>query len=145
MLLATGAYERHLPFPGWTLPGVAAAGGAQAMLKSGLALPGLERPRRSRGPGRIVVAGSGPLLLATAGSPRCRGARVPAVVEAADYTAYARRLPALARNPGKARRGRPPRRRALLRHGTRLLTRHAVTAPTARPASKPSPSPAFDP
>ncbi|MFE3649580.1 FAD-dependent oxidoreductase, partial [Streptomyces sp. NPDC059152] len=40
VLLATGAYERQLPFPGWTLPGVVGAGGAQAMLKSGLVLPG---------------------------------------------------------------------------------------------------------
>ncbi|WP_024758119.1 NAD(P)/FAD-dependent oxidoreductase, partial [Streptomyces exfoliatus] len=51
LLLATGAYERQLPFPGWTLPGVVGAGGAQAMLKSGLVLPGR----------RIVMAGSGPL------------------------------------------------------------------------------------
>lgn len=50
LLLATGAYERQLPFPGWTLPGVVGAGGAQAMLKSGLVLPGR----------RVVVAGSGP-------------------------------------------------------------------------------------
>ncbi|MEU2630258.1 FAD/NAD(P)-binding oxidoreductase, partial [Kitasatospora sp. NPDC007106] len=58
VLLATGAYERQLPFPGWTLPGVVTAGGAQAMLKAGLVLPGR----------RIVVAGSGPLLLAAAAS-----------------------------------------------------------------------------
>ncbi|MEV4193975.1 FAD-dependent oxidoreductase, partial [Streptomyces toxytricini] len=32
VLLATGSYERQLPFPGWTLPGVVGAGGAQAML-----------------------------------------------------------------------------------------------------------------
>ncbi|CAM5740970.1 FAD-dependent oxidoreductase OS=Streptomyces microflavus OX=1919 GN=HUT09_27735 PE=4 SV=1 [Streptomyces microflavus] len=54
LLLATGAYERQLPFPGWTLPGVVAAGGAQAILKDSGALPGR----------RIVVAGSGPLLTA---------------------------------------------------------------------------------
>lgn len=50
LLLATGAYERQLPFPGWTTPGVVGAAGAQAMLKSGHALPGR----------RVVVAGSGP-------------------------------------------------------------------------------------
>ncbi|MGW0364771.1 FAD/NAD(P)-dependent oxidoreductase [Streptomyces sp. NPDC002990] len=116
VLLATGAYERQLPFPGWTLPGVVGAGGAQAMLKSGLVLPGR----------RVVVAGSGPLLLAVAGSLAAAGATVPAVVEGAAYTAYAGRLPALLRNPGKlteaARYGG-----ALLRHHVRLLTRHAVT------------------
>ncbi|MEJ8660415.1 NAD(P)/FAD-dependent oxidoreductase [Streptomyces sp. MS1.AVA.4] len=117
VLLATGAYERQLPFPGWTLPGVVGAGGAQAMLKSGLVLPGR----------RIVVAGSGPLLLAVAGSLAAAGATVPAVVEAAAYPAYARRLPALLRNPGKIAEA-ALHGAALLRHGVRLLSRHAVTA-----------------
>ncbi|MEU9420353.1 NAD(P)/FAD-dependent oxidoreductase [Streptomyces sp. NPDC048272] len=116
VLLATGAFERHLPFPGWTLPGVIGAGGAQAMLKGGLVLPGR----------RIVVAGSGPLLLAVAGSLAAAGATVPAVVEAAAYTAYAGRLPALLRNPGKLGEA-ATYGGALLRHGIRLLTRHAVT------------------
>ncbi|MGW6572917.1 FAD/NAD(P)-dependent oxidoreductase [Streptomyces sp. NPDC054945] len=116
VLIATGAYERQLPFPGWTLPGVVGAGGAQAMLKGGLVLPGE----------RVVVAGSGPLLLAVAGSLAAAGATVPAVVEAAAYTAYAGQVPALLRNPGKfveaAGYGG-----ALARHHVRLLTRHAVT------------------
>ncbi|MEV5969455.1 FAD-dependent oxidoreductase [Streptomyces sp. NPDC051921] len=115
VLLATGAYERQLPFPGWTLPGVVGAGGAQAMLKGGLVLPGR----------RIVVAGSGPLLLAVAASLASAGARVPAVVEAAAYGGYARRAGTLLRNPGKlvegARYGA-----ALARHHVRLLARHAV-------------------
>ncbi|MFK0222043.1 NAD(P)/FAD-dependent oxidoreductase [Streptomyces vinaceus] len=116
VLLATGSYERQLPFPGWTLPGVVGAGGAQAMLKSGLVLPGR----------RVVVAGSGPLLLAVAGSLAAAGARVPAVVEAAAYTAYAGHVPALLRNPGKLAEG-AVHGSALLRRHIRLLTRHAVT------------------
>ncbi|UQX03535.1 NAD(P)/FAD-dependent oxidoreductase [Streptomyces sp. RerS4] len=116
VLLATGAYERQLPFPGWTLPGVVGAGGAQAMLKGGLVLPGR----------RIVVAGSGPLLLAVAGSLAAAGATVPAVVEAASYTAYASRCATLLRNPGKLAEG-ATYGGALLRRGIRLLTRHAVT------------------
>ncbi|MCX5403929.1 NAD(P)/FAD-dependent oxidoreductase [Streptomyces sp. NBC_00335] len=116
VLLATGAYERQLPFPGWTLPGVVGAGGAQAMLKGGLVLPG----------SRVVVAGSGPLLLAVAGSLAAAGARVPAVVEAAAYTGYAAHAPALLRNPGKLVEG-ATYGGALVRHGVRLLTRHAVT------------------
>ncbi|MFF0274171.1 NAD(P)/FAD-dependent oxidoreductase [Streptomyces sp. NPDC004330] len=92
LLLATGAYERHLPFPGWTLPGVVGAGGAQAMLKSGLVLPGR----------RVVVAGSGPLLLAVASSLAAAGARVPALVEAAGYLRYGRAPRVLAGNPRKA-------------------------------------------
>ncbi|MFF1558672.1 FAD-dependent oxidoreductase [Streptomyces sp. NPDC058279] len=115
VLLATGAYERQLPFAGWTLPGVIGAGGAQAMLKGGLVLPGK----------RVVVAGSGPLLLAVAGSLAAAGATVPAVVEAASYTAYAGRLPTLLRNPGKLTEA-ATYGGALLRHGVRLLTRRAV-------------------
>ncbi|MCY0953645.1 NAD(P)/FAD-dependent oxidoreductase [Streptomyces sp. H27-S2] len=116
VLIATGAYERQLPFPGWTLPGVVGAGGAQAMLKSGLVLPGR----------RVVVAGSGPLLLAVAGSLAAAGAGVPAVVEAAAYTGYARRAGVLLRNPRKLAEG-AAYGGALLRHRVRLLTRYAVT------------------
>ncbi|MER7519631.1 NAD(P)/FAD-dependent oxidoreductase [Streptomyces sp. NPDC126499] len=115
VLLATGAYERHLPFPGWTLPGVVGAGGAQAMLKGGLVLPGR----------RTVVAGSGPLLLAVAASLAAAGARVPAVVEAAAYGGYARSAGTLLRNPAKLAEG-ARFGAALARHPVRLLTRHAV-------------------
>ncbi|MDQ1006527.1 NADPH-dependent 2,4-dienoyl-CoA reductase/sulfur reductase-like enzyme [Streptomyces sp. V4I23] len=116
VLLATGAYERQLPFQGWTLPGVVSAGGAQAMLKSGLVLPGR----------RIVVAGSGPLLLAVASSLAAAGARVPAVVEASGYLRYARNPRALVTNPHKAAEALL-HGGALLRHGVRLRTRSAVT------------------
>ena len=40
LVLATGARERLLPFPGWTLPNVTGAGGLQAMVKSGLPIRG---------------------------------------------------------------------------------------------------------
>ncbi|MFC5721633.1 NAD(P)/FAD-dependent oxidoreductase [Streptomyces gamaensis] len=116
VLLATGAYERQLPFPGWTLPGVVAAGGAQAMLKSGLALPGR----------LVVVAGSGPLLLAVASSLTAAGAHVPAVVEASGYPAYARHPRVLAANPGKAAEALV-HGAALLRHRVRLRRHSAVT------------------
>ncbi|MFF2044281.1 NAD(P)/FAD-dependent oxidoreductase [Kitasatospora sp. NPDC058170] len=115
VLLATGAYERQLPFPGWTLPGVVTAGGAQAMLKAGLVLPGR----------RIVVAGSGPLLLAAASSLVTAGAEVPAVVEATDYLGYARRPGVLAAVPAKLVEG-AGHGSALLRHGVRLRRRSAV-------------------
>ncbi|MFI9274207.1 FAD-dependent oxidoreductase [Kitasatospora sp. NPDC052896] len=115
VLLATGAYERQLPFPGWTLPGVVSAGGVQAMLKSGLVLPGR----------RIVVAGSGPLLLAVAASLAAAGARVPAVVEAADYLGYARRPDVLVGVPGKLAEG-AAHGAAFLWHRVRLLRGGAV-------------------
>lgn len=116
ILLATGSYERHLPFPGWTLPGVVGAGGAQAMLKSGLVLPGR----------RVVVAGSGPLLLAAAGSLVTAGAEVPELIEASSYFGYARHPRALATQPHKLTEG-AHHAKALLRHRVRPRTRHAVT------------------
>src|SRR5579863_159277 len=66
LILATGARERFLPFPGWTLPNVMGVGGLQAMVKSGLPILGK----------RIVVAGSGPLLLAVAAYLRRHGAEI---------------------------------------------------------------------
>ncbi len=73
LILSTGARERFLPFPGWTLPNVFGAGGLQALVKSGLSIEGK----------RAVIAGSGPLLLAVAGYLRERGANVMLIAEQA--------------------------------------------------------------
>ncbi|MCS6816867.1 MAG: NAD(P)/FAD-dependent oxidoreductase, partial [Blastocatellia bacterium] len=73
MILATGARERFLPFPGWTLPNVFGAGGLQALVKMGLPIRGK----------RVVVAGTGPLLLAVAAHLQARGAHVLAIAEQA--------------------------------------------------------------
>jgi NADPH-dependent 2,4-dienoyl-CoA reductase/sulfur reductase-like enzyme len=89
LVLATGARERFLPFPGWTLPGVLGAGGLQALVKGGLDLRGQ----------RVVVAGSGPLLLAAASCFRARGARVLAVAEQAGLGALLALAPGLCRRP----------------------------------------------
>ncbi|WP_285892310.1 FAD-dependent oxidoreductase [Deinococcus taeanensis] len=91
VILATGATERFVPFPGWTLPGVVGAGGLQAMTKSGLDVRGQ----------RVVVAGSGPLLLAVAASLRGRGAHVIAVAEQASWPSLARFALSASRLPGK--------------------------------------------
>ncbi|MGW5458874.1 FAD-dependent oxidoreductase [Streptomyces sp. NPDC003996] len=115
VLLATGGYERVLPFPGWTLPGVVTAGGAQAMLKGGLVLPGRT----------VVVAGTGPLLLPVATGLAAAGARVAALVESAGPGAVLRRTPALAAEPGKLAEGAWYAAR-LLRHKVRTLSRHTV-------------------
>jgi NADPH-dependent 2,4-dienoyl-CoA reductase/sulfur reductase-like enzyme len=92
LVLATGARERLLPFPGWTLPGVFGAGGLQALVKGGW-------PTRDR---RVLVAGTGPLLLAAAASLRREGAHVAGLVEEARPAALARFAGALAGHPGKA-------------------------------------------
>jgi D-hydroxyproline dehydrogenase subunit alpha len=73
IILATGARERFLPFPGWTLPNVVGIGGAQALLKSGTSFVGK----------RVVIAGSGPLLLPVAASLAKSGAKVALVAEQA--------------------------------------------------------------
>ncbi|MFF4234109.1 FAD-dependent oxidoreductase [Streptomyces sp. NPDC001820] len=117
VLLATGAYEKVLPFPGWTLPGVVTAGGAQAMLKGGLVLPGR----------RVVVAGSGPLLLPVATGLAAAGARLAALIEAADPRAYGRHARTLAAHPGKLAEAAGYAGR-LLRHRVPVLTRHTVVA-----------------
>ncbi|WP_295953621.1 FAD/NAD(P)-binding oxidoreductase [uncultured Xanthomonas sp.] len=79
LVLATGARELLLPFPGWTLPGVTGAGGAQALAKQGW-------PLRGR---RVLVAGSGPLLLASAATLHRHGAQVLGIVEQASWRALA--------------------------------------------------------
>jgi NADPH-dependent 2,4-dienoyl-CoA reductase/sulfur reductase-like enzyme len=89
LILATGARERFLPFPGWTLPGVLGAGGLQALAKGGLELRGR----------RVVVAGSGPLLLAVAAGLRTRGARVLVVAEQAGLGALLGLAPGLLARP----------------------------------------------
>jgi D-hydroxyproline dehydrogenase subunit alpha len=73
LILATGARERFLPFPGWTLPGVFGAGGLQALVRSGYEVRGK----------RVVVAGTGPLLLAVAAHLKQDGAEIVSVHEQA--------------------------------------------------------------
>ncbi|WP_017623949.1 FAD-dependent oxidoreductase [Nocardiopsis chromatogenes] len=72
LVLATGAHDRVLPFPGWDLPGVVTAGAAQALAKS----------QRTAIGHNAVVAGTGPFLLPVARSLHGVGARVAAVLEA---------------------------------------------------------------
>lgn len=91
LLIATGARELFLPFPGWTLPGVFGAGGLQAMVKGGLKLAGK----------RVVVAGTGPLLIAVAEYLKRRGARILAIVEQAPSSKVNRFALGLARSPAK--------------------------------------------
>lgn len=92
LILCTGARQLLLPFPGWTLPGVTGAGGLQALIKAGLPVAGE----------RIVIAGSGPLLLAAAATARKSGAQVLRVTEQASLASVAAFAMQLARWPGKA-------------------------------------------
>jgi NADPH-dependent 2,4-dienoyl-CoA reductase/sulfur reductase-like enzyme len=80
LILATGARERFLPFPGWTLPNVMGAGGLQALAKSGMPVAGK----------KVVIAGSGPLLLAVARYLKAHGADVRLIAEQAPQAAMVR-------------------------------------------------------
>ncbi len=91
LILATGARELLLPFPGWTLPGVTGAGGAQALAKQGAPLHGK----------RVLVAGSGPLLLASAYTLKRHGAQVLGIHEQASSAQVRAFAAALWRWPGK--------------------------------------------
>jgi glycine/D-amino acid oxidase-like deaminating enzyme len=73
LVLATGAHERPVPVPGWTLPGVMTTG----------ALQGLARAQRVAPDGPVLIAGNGPLNLQLACELVAGGAQVAAVVESA--------------------------------------------------------------
>lgn len=72
VILAPGAHDRALPFPGWDLPGVMTAGAIQTLAKSQRVLPGR----------RIVLSGSGPFLLPVAALLAESGANIVGVFEA---------------------------------------------------------------
>ena len=74
VILATGAYDRPLAFPGWTLPGIFGAGATLRMIKTQWVLPGK----------RVLLAGLGPLQLALAYTLLKAGAEVVCVAEAAN-------------------------------------------------------------
>jgi NADPH-dependent 2,4-dienoyl-CoA reductase/sulfur reductase-like enzyme len=76
LILATGARELFLPFPGWTLPGNFGPGGLQSLAKHGWPVAGK----------RIVLAGSGPLLLAVGSGLRKMGASIVSINEQASWS-----------------------------------------------------------
>ncbi|HEV7648470.1 MAG TPA: NAD(P)/FAD-dependent oxidoreductase [Actinophytocola sp.] len=117
VIVATGAYDRQLPFPGWTLPGVYTAGGAQALLKGHGVVVG----------DRVVVAGTGPFLLPVAAGLAAAGARVLGVFEAGSPLGFARHPAAVLRNPAKLAEG-AAYLRVLRRHRVPFHTGQTVVA-----------------
>ncbi|MEV7969114.1 NAD(P)/FAD-dependent oxidoreductase [Sphaerisporangium sp. NPDC088356] len=114
LVIATGAHDRPLPFPGWDLPGVFTAGGAQALLKGDLVVAGR----------RVVVAGTGPFLLPVAAGLAGAGAHVAGVFEANGRFGLASTLIA---HPGKLAEGAGYGYR-LARHRVPYAGGHAVVA-----------------
>lgn len=117
LVLAPGAYDRQIPFPGWDLPGVMTAGGVQALLKGHAVTAGQ----------RIVVAGTGPFLLPVAAGLAQAGASVVAVHEAASPYNWLRQLPSVGRNLAKLGEG-VGYATTLLRHKVPVRTRSMVVA-----------------
>ena len=87
VLVASGAMERPLPFPGWTLPGVMNAGAGQILFKSAGVIPA----------DGVVLAGSGPLLLLLAWQYLHAGVDVKAVLDVTPIVNHLRALPKLPR------------------------------------------------
>ncbi len=117
VVIATGAIEVTLPFPGWDLPGVTTAGAAQALLKAHGVVAGH----------RVLVAGSGPLLLPTAAGLAAAGVRVRAVLEASPAGPAAARAALLAPFTEKVAEA-AGYARVLARHRVPVLAGRAVTA-----------------
>lgn len=95
LVAATGAVERVIPFPGWTLPGVVGLAAATVMLKAQAVLPGQ----------RVVVAGCGPLLAAVAAKVLASGGQVAAVVDRASRADWLHATRHLATRPRLLARG----------------------------------------
>jgi NADPH-dependent 2,4-dienoyl-CoA reductase/sulfur reductase-like enzyme len=91
LILAPGARERFLPFPGWTLPDVFGAGGLQALVKGGLNIADK----------RVIVAGTGPLLLAVADYLKTNAAKVLLIAEQTSAAKLRRFARSLWRSPEK--------------------------------------------
>ncbi|MET9227950.1 FAD/NAD(P)-binding oxidoreductase [Lentzea sp. NPDC003310] len=112
LVIATGAYDRALPFPGWDGPGVITAGAAQALAKQGVTLAE-----------RVVVTGTGPFLLPVATALQDLGATLVGVYEASSPTRWLREAKAITANRHKI--GELASYRKVL---PRLETRSAVIA-----------------
>ena len=95
IVCASGARERFIPFPGWTLPGVIATGAAQILLKTSGMLPAAS----------TLVAGSGPLPLLLARQLVAHGGRVKALMMHSPAPAGRHALRMLPRHAGKLAEG----------------------------------------
>jgi NADPH-dependent 2,4-dienoyl-CoA reductase/sulfur reductase-like enzyme len=98
VILATGAQERPIPFPGWTLPGVLTVGAAQILLKNAGQIPA----------GPVWVAGSGPLTLLYLVQLLRAGGQVAGYLDttpAGQWRTALRHLPRALRAPGDLAKG----------------------------------------
>ncbi len=115
LIVATGAYDRPVPFPGWTLPGVLTAGGVQTLVKMQRVLPGK----------KLLFAGTGPLQLVVANQVVDGGGQVEAVLEAGEINNWLKLLKGLSRNWGLLTDGLRYVR-GIRKAGVPLLRRHII-------------------
>ncbi len=88
LLICTGCFERTIPFPGWTLPGIITLGGLQSQVKNCLV-----KPDKS-----VVLVGTGPLLLVTAKQLHLAGVKVLGIYESGTRLQLAKQFSATMRN-----------------------------------------------
>ena len=93
LIICEGARERMIPFPGWTLPGVFSVGGLQKMITNQGVIPGR----------RILIAGSGPLLMAAGANLIKAGGQIAGLYEASSPLDILPVLPQLFRQKGLLR------------------------------------------
>src|SRR4051812_17055467 len=91
LVLATGAREAFLLFPGWTLPGIFGVGGLQAFVKSGMPVAGKS----------IVMAGGAQIMVAVARCVKGNGEEVKVMAEGAGRGVFSRFAQGLLRNHHK--------------------------------------------
>jgi thioredoxin reductase/bacterioferritin-associated ferredoxin len=115
LIVATGAYDRPVAFPGWTLPGVLTAGGAQTLVKMQRVLPGKN----------ILFAGTGPLQLVVANQVLDGGGKVAAILEAGEINNWLKLLKGFYGNWGLLRDGLKYIRR-IRQAGVPMLRRHII-------------------
>ena len=116
LIIANGALERIIPFPGWTIPGVIGLAASTILLKSQYVLPGQS----------TVVAGCGPLLIAVANGIIKSGGKVSAIIDLNSKSDWIKAFPRLLSKPDQLFKGMSWFAN-IMKAGIKLYGGHAVT------------------
>lgn len=116
LIIANGALERIIPFPGWTIPGVIGLAASTILLKSQYVLPGQS----------TVVAGCGPLLIAVANGIIKSGGKVSAIIDLNSKSDWIKAFPRLFSRPDQLFKGMSWFAN-IMKAGIKIYGGHAVT------------------
>ena len=116
LIIANGALERIIPFPGWTIPGVIGLAASTILLKSQYVLPGQS----------TVVAGCGPLLIAVANGIIKSGGKVSAIIDLNSKSDWIKAFPRLLSRPDQLFKGMSWFVN-IMKAGIKIYGGHAVT------------------